>query len=471
MTLFIRNDTAGAGTGMVYPNQAEQDLFIISNSDPALGETAASSPGLIEVTYAKKTKTGFCPERLSELVNTQFTKVPADPIDIVIIAVDQSFKLNNGSLITRYQGITVKPYGHDPEGVEMNPTASILVIYNKNTAGNCQFGLVSKKYDLPVPTAVLLFHELSHAYRDAKQEELPTFSPAECTSSEEEEAAEKDENELRKQLNLPLRDPTNICGHPCTASNGCCIVASIATGSESEELNALRQLRERFLRRSEVGYDFFEYLHYDYYAFSPQVCGEMATDATLTGNVGTYYVRPLKSCLQLAAAHLIDGEPPEQIAQHLIEGVPEDLAELSAAEILSAVGVLRAEDRPPSRWREQLPVTPTLASESEFVRWALIEPIAIYLSALVEHSEGVGPQELGTRFTDQLARWGGELPITEIWSTFSDYELRRELGFLGECLLRAPTARRHFAERLVQELPSHERLAGLLLEAGYPLGD
>jgi hypothetical protein len=471
MTLFIRNDTAGAGTGMVYPNQAEADLFIISNSDSALGEKASTSPGLIEVTYAKKTKTGFCPERLSELVNTPFTKVPADPIDIIILAVDQSFKLNNGDLITRYQGLTIKPFGHDISGVEMNPTASVLVIYNKDTGGNCQFGLVSKKFDLPLPTAALLFHELSHAFRDAKQEELSNFSPDECTASEEEEAAEKDENELRKQLNVPLRDPTNTCGHPCTPSNGCCIVASIATGSESEELNALRQLRERFLRRSEVGYDFFEYLHYDYYAFSPQVCGEMATDSTLTGNVATYYVRPLKSCLQLAAAHLIDGEPPEQVGQRLIEGVPGDLAELSATEILSAVGVLRAEDQPPSRWREQLPITPTLASESDFVRWALIEPIAIYLSALVEHTEGASAQELGASFTDQLARWGGELPITEIWSTFSDYELRRELGFLGECLLRAPPARRRFAERLMQEMPSHERLAWLLLEAGYPLGD
>jgi hypothetical protein len=471
MTLFIRNDTAGAGTGMVYPNQAEADLFIISNSDSALGETAASSPGLIEVTYPKKTKTGFCPERLSELVNTKFTKVPADPIDIIILAVDQSFKLNNGSFITRYQGLTVKPFGKDLEGVELNPTASVLLIYNKDTGGNCQFGLLSKKYDLPLPTPALLFHELSHALRDAKEEELSNYSPDDCTSSEEEEAAEKDENELRKQINVPLRDPTNTCGHPCTPSNGCCIVASIATGSESEELNALRQLRERFLRRSEVGFDFFEYLHYDYYAFSPQVCGEMATDATLTGNVATYYVRPLKSCLQLAAAHLIDGEPSEQVGQRLIEEVPDDLAGLSAAEILSAVGVLRAEDRLPSRWREQLPVTPTLASESEFVRWALIEPIAIYLSALVEHSEGAGPEELGTSFTDQLAQWGGELPITELWSTFSDYELRRELGFLGECLLRAPTARRRFAERLMGELGAHERLGGLLLEAGYPLGD
>jgi hypothetical protein len=468
MTLFIRNDVAGAGTGAVYPNQAEADLFIISDSDPGLGEQASASPGLIEVTYQGKTKTGFCPDRLFDLVTTKFDKVPADPIDIIILAVDQSFKLKNGELITRYEGVTMAPNGTDGNGVELNPTASVLVIYNKATS-NCEFGLVSQKYDLPLPTAVSLFHELSHAYRDAKQEQLSTASD-DCTSSAEEEAAEKDENELRKQLNLPLRDQTNHCGHPCSPSNGCCIVASIATGSESQELNALRQVRERFLRRSEVGYDFFEHLHYDYYAFSPQVCREMASDAMLTGNVATYYVRPLKSCLQLAAAHLIDGESPGEVGRRLVEGVPDDLAKLSAAEIVSAVDMLHADGQPLSRWREQLPNTPLLAQQSDFVYWALIEPIAIYLSALIERIDGASAQEIGASFTGQLDLWGGKLPITEIWSTFSDYELRRELGFLSECLLRAPPARHRFAERLIQDLPSRERLADLLCQAEYPLG-
>ena len=32
------------------------------------------------------------------------------------------------------------------------------------------------------------------------------------------------------------------------------------------------------LRRSEVGFDFFEHLHYDYYSFSPQVVAMMQGD-------------------------------------------------------------------------------------------------------------------------------------------------------------------------------------------------
>jgi hypothetical protein len=469
MTLFVQSDAGSDGTGSVFPNQAEADLFIISNMDPALGETTLSNPpDLIEVTYTGRTQSGFPPERLDELVNTKFTQVPADPTDIIILAVDNSFVLSDGTAITSIGGTSLPPKSRNEPGSSLNPTESVLVIYDKESDGLCEFGLVSQKFDLASPTSVTLFHELSHAFRSANKQSL-SLAASGCTASPEEEAAEKDENKMRAQLGVPLRDPTNHCGEPCGQTAGCCIVASIATGSQSIELNALRQLRDRFLRRSEVGFDFFERLHYDYYAFSPQVCREMARSPWLVQNVANYYVRPLKGCLELAQAHLVDGLPTAEIGERLLTEAPGDLAALSTDEITGAISVLRGDEEAPPTGRP-LPATPTLASDSRYVRWALIEPIAMYLSALVDERRGLPALRIGERFVARLGSWGAELPITEVWAEFSDYELDRELRFLRGCLLVSEPARTRFAERLAKAMSNHDRLPALLARPGVPTG-
>jgi hypothetical protein len=470
MTLFVQNDAGSDGTGTVFPSQAEADLFLISDLDTKLGSEPLKSPAdLLKVTYETRTQSGFPAERLFELVNTEFKEVPADPTDIIILAVDNSFTLSGGELITNIGGTSLAPKSSGEPGSAENPTESVLVIYDKEGFGSCELGLVSQKFDLASPSSVTLFHELSHAFRTATKTSLSLTEPSPGVASPEEEAAEKDENKMREQLKVALRDPKNHEGAPCgTKKEECCIVASITTGSQSIELNRLRQLREGFLRRSEVGYDFFERLHHDYYAFSPQVCREMGRNSELVENVATYYVRPLKECLELARAHLIDDVEGRALAERLACGIPADLSAVGPVELDRAVEMLRAQLSDPQR--PALPSTPVIATESVYVRWALLETIEIYLLCVAEHMRGLPPGELGQRVAGRLDAWSARLPVTDVWGELSEYELAQELAFLGGCLLRSAAARREFAERLQARFPADDRLPSLLGTAGYPVG-
>jgi hypothetical protein len=469
MTLFIQNDAGGDGTGSVFPNQAELDLFLISKEDAQLGEKTLTSPAdLIEVTYDQPAQTGFPPKRLAELVNTKFKDVPADPTDIIILAVDDSFLFtNNQSIKVPGGGATLPPKSSNEVGSALNPTESVLVIYDKDSCGSLEVGLVSKAFDLESPPPVTLFHELSHAFHFATNKALSTGASG-CAASPEEKAAEEDENKMRAQMNLPLRDPTMHCSKPSNIIlASCCIIASLATGSQSIELNSLRQIRERFLRSSEIGHDFFERLHYDYYAFSPQVCEQMSRDPRLSADIAAYYVRPLKECLGLAYAHLVEDIAPEEIGRRMVDSIPPELAQASRAQIEDAVAAIEAQGHvAPSAGGPALPRTPSQAAQSPYVRWALVRTIAIYLQAVSADKAGCSVVEIGAFMSASLDEWAGELPVTDVWSELSDYEALRELRFL-QGLLKASAARERFAERLLSEGGDAPRFGALLASGGY----
>ena len=136
MTLYLQNDVGGTGqAGAVQLNKTEADLFEISARDTALGEDAVSGTDLLKVSYATQSTQGPCPTRLHELVNTDYTQVPGHPVDIIVIGVDKDFILNDGELITNVGGVTMKPNDKLPNGVVMNPTKSVLVIYDTSQAG------------------------------------------------------------------------------------------------------------------------------------------------------------------------------------------------------------------------------------------------------------------------------------------------------------------------------------------------
>src|SRR3954451_7809387 len=130
MSLFIQTDAGGAGSGGgIHPDSAQAHMIQISNNDLNLGfDPPSMPPDLMQVTYGAQQSAGPCPTRLHDLVNTQFNVNPQN-IDIIVIGVDDSFMLNDGSLITSAAGITA------PVGSTNNPTASVLVIYDTSQAG------------------------------------------------------------------------------------------------------------------------------------------------------------------------------------------------------------------------------------------------------------------------------------------------------------------------------------------------
>jgi hypothetical protein len=473
MSLFIQNDSGTVGTGSVFPDRAEADLFTATNMDTNLGENAPVGD-LIQVTYGAQQTAGPCPTRIHDLVNTAFNVNPQH-IDIIIVAVDGSFTLSDGTALTNFGGLTM------PVGDAENPTASVLVVYDTsqdNGAGYCLKGKVSGNYDLQTPNAVILYHELSHAFRDATHTSLSTAATG-CTASPEEAAAETDENDLRTQLGIPLRDTTDHCGQPCSGGAGpntssCCVVASIATGSVySAEVNALRQVRDSFLRRSEIGFSFFDWLFEDYYGFSPEVCRLMAVSAPLRARIERDFVRPLTMILTLIHDYTLGEVGMDELGRRFESGLAAapELAALSRDQVVEALHVFRA-----VRLGTALP-EPALTELSELlsaraftsppIRWALMDTVQIYADALLWRLDNERTEEIGRRLAARFDAWAAQMPFTGIWKSLARYEIRQELIFLKHCLLRSDEARRQFGERMLEHFPDDPRIPELLLEAEY----
>ena len=479
MSLFIQNDRAGFSTGSVFPDCAFLDLLQIANMDAGIGQNAPAGD-LIQITYAQ-TLAGTCPNRLNTLVNTDFTGV-AGATDIVAIAVDNTFMLNDGSIVANFAGVTLSPHSSGGAGSAQNPTEFCLVIYDVTQNGGTGFcikGEVSGNFDVPFPNPVILYHELSHAFRIASSAIL-SLAAAGCAASPEEMAAEVDENDMRDQMGIAHRDTTDHCGNPgcpsssCgsagpTSDGGCCIVASVATGSPfSQEVNALRAIRDKSLRWSDVGFDFFDKLHYDYYSFSPQVCTLMSGSPELRDQVSAYFVLPLTRCLYLIHDYGKGKCSTKEIGARFEAGVQASaqLSSITREEVHTALSVIgHLQDSEPVA-DEKLEELAKLLSErawsSPFVHWALIETIEIYANALLWRFDGVPSHEIGSRLGERFDAWGARMPVSEVWKGLSRYAIREELDFLKNSLLRSTEARERFAQRLIDYLAADSELAAII---------
>lgn len=475
MTLFIQDDSGTVGAGTVIPSNATLNLMQIGNvenTDADYGEDALPDPSdLFQVTYILNTATGPCPTRLDTLVNTNFGVNPEN-IDIIILAGDGGFTLNDGEMLSNVGGVALRP-GETHNGVNFNPTTSHYVIYESGGGTNCVKGEASGDYDAPDPSSVILYHELSHAFRQANAASLDGTEPSACGTSAEERAAEVDENDMRDQLGIARRDVGDHCGDPGCGT--CCIVASIASGSTySAEVNALRQVRDHFLRRSNVGFDFFDQLFDDYYNFSPEICRMMAASPDLTHLIEIYFVMPLTRCLTLIQNYTLGGLDYPQLGARFfsdLEASPE-LASMSIADLRRALDLLSG------MTDESVTLGPSLdklwllldarARSSDFVRWALMDTIEIYVNALIWRLEGFGPDEIGQRLAEKFEQWGPQMPLTETWKSLSSYAVAQELAFLKQSLLRTGEARLRFGERLVNHLgKDNNKASSLLFNAGF----
>jgi len=459
MTLFFRRDEGTAGMGSVFPMSVFAHLLQISDFDMGLGETNAGG-NLMQVTYHRN-NAGPAPERLDVLVNTDFP-VTATNVDIIILGTDNGFVLNNGEVLE--VGATIGP-NTIRNGVNVNPSDSVLVIYDTTVMENECVQREGGGMDLPTTNAIVLFHELSHAFRFCTGTVADRTDPPGCGSSDEERASIVDENLFRDQLHRAHRDPGNNCGTRCAGGGGCCIVASVASGSAfSSEVNALRDVRDRFLRRSEIGFDFFDRLHDDYYRFSPQVCRMMAKDERLRQFIASFFVRPLAAMLDLIHRYTAMNQSAEEIGA-AFAALMEQRADLGAAldEAQKQLAALRGstEDMP---WQPLAELLRDRALPSDTVRWALIEVLLMFADAVEWSRAGMEPPEIGRRLALAIDAWGTRMPLTPVWPTLSRYTLARELDFLKRALLRTPGAREVIARRLVETFGSDPRIAAVLEE-------
>jgi len=476
MTLFIQTDGGSAGSGSVFPDRASAHLIAISNFDSGYGETPGSSPNLIQVTYAR-TLSGACPVRLDQLVNTDFAGT-AGNVDILVVAADTNFTLNDGSMLGG--GFNIPPNAMSG-GVNLNPTNSSLVLYDTSDNGGTGICLQREGggLDLESPASVILYHELSHALRTCTSATLDTTEVDCADASDEEAAAIVDENDMRNQLGVARRQPDNHCGSLGCQST-CCVVASVACGSPfAGEVNELREIRDRMLRRSEVGFDFFDHLHADYYRLSPRVVDMMGGDPALRTLVRSYFVRPLVSALQLLYAHAVERVSPEELEARLDEIARswpeieqlggEELAALRAMVALPfAAGNVEHTPRSSSPHLAELAsLIETRVLGSPFIQWALADVLVLFVRGLEWRREG--RSDGGQRLAAAMDDWSARMPVTAVWGALSRHEVDEELAFLHRTLLRAPAAQRAFASRLRDNVPfgpAGEAAAGVLEEIG-----
>ncbi|HEX5832205.1 MAG TPA: CFI-box-CTERM domain-containing protein [Pyrinomonadaceae bacterium] len=468
MTMFLQTDATGAGSGSINQTQGFVDLAAIANGDTGLG-LGALAGNRQQVNY-NRTDNGVPATRLGNLVSTAFNPdygLGAGPqaVNIIVIPAGANFVLNSGTLITTIAGTALPPNNSGLGGATSNTTNDCLVIYDTSqNSGNgycvARAG-TSGTLDLDFPGSVLLYHELSHAFRIVNNTLLALGGG--CNpSSPEENAAITDENDQRTQraaqLSIPvvLRDPGIHCGGggPCGGGGGgdggCCIVATTATGSGlSDEVQALRSLRDGLLRKTEVGFSFFQTLHRDYYGFSPQVCTLMAQHPPIRLLVLEGFVRPLVTILRLVEHYAVgrcDSETlgHEFVAQH----DDQEVAAMRLVTLARARQLLAGSDA--MLTDEELKLVELLAPAllSEHVRWALIEPLEIYETALLAHLTESGVERIGTRLYEDINAWAGRMPLDAIWGALAVSELGNELKALDTILLRTPSARTGFRHRL-----------------------
>lgn len=464
MTVFVQNNATGAGAGSLDPNQAAVDLGIIANGDTGLG-LAAAVGNRQRVTYTR-TDPGIPPTRLDTLVNTSFNPdygLGAGPqsVPIVIVPVLANFTLNDGTSILVVGGTSLPPSNSGLVGAGLNNTTDCLVIYD--TTQNSGGGYCTARagtggtLDLQTPNPVILYHELSHALREVTN--ALNATTAGCNpSSPEERAAIIDENDLRTQSAAAagttpvLRDPGIHCGATCSggSSVSCCIVASVASGSPlSEEVAALRSVRDGFIRRSEVGFAFFDSLHRDYYGFSPQVCTLMARHPTLRPLVLEGFVRPLVSMLRLIEEFALKAADSATLGERFA-AEHEDRAAGAArlATLHRAREVLGGGDAELTHEQQLLSELLAPALESDHLLWAVVEPIQLYEAALAAHIDDCPVEQLGEHLYAAIDSWGCRVPLDNVWASLHAVELQNEVGLLATTLLRTPEARAEFRYRL-----------------------
>jgi hypothetical protein len=250
-------------------------------------------------------------------------------------------------------------------------------------------------------------------------------------------------------------------------------IASVASpgrilpGHDSHGVKILHLMRAQFMPGSAVGYDLFDHLIENYPRFYPTLSRAMRVSRDLRGQIELYCIEPLALCTRLILCFTLSRCQPRDLACRFEEGIcryPE-LRELAEERLASVLEVfLAARDGRQvwrQRWSELHQFLTETAKGGEHVLWALLDPIEIYLRALMWYRK-CGSRGLGQFLYESLEKWASEMPITDLWTRLSLPELDQELRFLKQSFLRGEVARQGFGRRLSAQLKGcHDRVQEL----------
>ena len=297
----------------------------------------------------------------------------------------------------------------------------------------------------------ILWHELGHQWRG----DGPTVDPDTA-----ERGAVEIENDLRSAQGLVLRDPDHWPESDCGCPGGCCIVASVATGSPfSQEVHALRRFRDTMLRGSVLGARFIDRLLSDYYAVSVPACRAMLRDPHLRLLIESLLVRPLVHAFGLMIAVETDPNPAETARRGLgadtLQAVFDDQLALyprldwrMLATGLEAIASGSELEFPPSAIE---PFVAGIARDLQrypTLKWAFVEPLAMYARARA--GPATGNVDAATDYLDSIDNWVARVPLDMELHVLQPAELLRDLEQLASGAFVRPPVRRQFGERLIK---------------------
>ncbi|HVB63412.1 MAG TPA: hypothetical protein VNE17_01690 [Nitrolancea sp.] len=295
---------------------------------------------------------------------------------------------------------------------------------------------------ISTPNPVILYHELSHAFRAATG----------TTQPNDEIPAETDENVMRSELGLCLRDVNNHdggcgSGDSCggTTNNGCFIV-SAATGSrESAVVLRLKLQRDRIFRATDLGSRLMDAIYRDYYRFSPRIAAEMQKDPVIRDVVLSIAVRPLVAWYTLAnvlALTPADDAAAVEAVAGVWAAVPSGI---EAQEVAAALRSIQAS--------EPLPADASLifvylaeriqqAPRMPFASWAILEPLVRVWTTYAS----------GSDVLEAVQAWLVAAPL-ETLEPPAGQELEDELAFLASGPFAPLNARQQVGRRLLAAWP------------------
>ncbi|MBW0018162.1 MAG: hypothetical protein JO236_11545 [Mycobacterium sp.] len=169
-------------------------LLQISGCDPGLQSTAILTQA--QVTYA--------PQKPSNPATMRLQRIVDSPASIVLHSVNPGF-IDPWGGVLMYGGLTYYPDGNGPANIWIDMTQAGAQGYRElDPQGNY----------ISAPNAVILYHELAHAFHGVVARDSPTLrNTGDPDTDNANLAADQlmviaDENQFRQVLGLPLRIPT-----------------------------------------------------------------------------------------------------------------------------------------------------------------------------------------------------------------------------------------------------------------------
>lgn len=438
MSLFV--DPNGTG-------DATTDLFTISSSDgnfnggAPVTATITTNIGNVtatQLTYPSVTTGTATANRLFTLVTTNTGLSWGNPILIT--------PLNGGNDPYGFAGNVT---GNGFTYVDTSVTPNVIhVVYD---TGQCS-GAGIQVFDtggnaINEPNAVILYHELSHAFHNAINQ-IPFPQTACPGNTTDEPAAEIDENVLRGQLGLTLRDPCNHGGQ-CgggSSGGGCFIVSAATQSTESAEIHRLRQLRQRVIAKSALGAQLIERVYGEYYQFSPAIAARVQQDGMARMATLGIVVRPLLAWYTLAGALALQ-EAGQKMASDAVDEILNACLNSPVRPLISSMleairsGAPLPEDAP----EMILSFEPGLrqAANLPYASWAILDPL-VRMWTLEAGSADV---------VYEVSQWLATAPLETLKRPTKIAELEAQLGILATFYDFEPNARRKAGSRLAEAWP------------------